>query len=233
MDWQDLEISPDNKSFAHNGENIFGKTFLNVLKFHSPGLAAVQDESGSYHIDCFGKELYEERYSRTFGYYFNRASVIEGDKCFHLNEKGKRAYSMSFLWTGNYQENLCPVRDNDNKYFHIDLNGEKIYSETFIYAGDFMDGIACVKTENGFYKHIDTKGNFLNNKEFNDLGVFHKNFAIAKDKQGWHHIDKEGNELYSQRYLMLEPFYNGFAVVETFANEKFIIDEKGEIILEL
>jgi hypothetical protein len=59
------------------------------------------------------------------------------------------------------------------------------------------------------------------------LGVFHKNYATAKDKNGWFHINKNGNELYKERYLMIEPFYNGFSLVETFKSKKQIIDEKG------
>lgn len=233
MNWKDIKISSDNKSYFFQGNQLFGKIFIDALKFHSPGLAAVHDESGCYHIDIFGNELYQERYTRTFGYYCNRAAVVQNGKCIHLTEKGIKAYSASFLWCGNYQENLCPVRDNDNKYFHIDLTGKKIYTPTFAYVGDYKDGIACVKTAKGFYKFIDITGNFINDKKFGDLGIFHKNFATAKDKNGWHHIDKNGNELYTQRFLAVEPFYNGFAVVDTFENKKQIIDESGKIILEL
>jgi hypothetical protein len=63
------------------------------------------------------------------------------------------------------------------------------------------------------------------------LGVFHKNYATAKDKNGWFHIDRQGNEVYKNRYQTIEPFYNGFALVKTFENEKIIIDEKGQKIL--
>lgn len=233
MNWQDIKISTDNKSYLFEGRHIFGKTFTDALKFHSPGIAAVQDESGSYHIDVFGEELYRERYTRTFGYYCNRASVMQDKQNFHLSEKGIRAYSASFSWCGNYQENLCPVRDFENKYYHIDLNGKSTYSEKYKYVGDYKDGISCVKTENGFYKHIDTNGKFVNNKEFYDLGIFHKNYATAKDESGWYHIDKNGIELYPQRYLMIEPFYNGFSLVDTFMNNKQLIDENGNIVLEL
>ena len=68
--------------------------------------------------------------------------------------------------------------------------------------------------------------------EFIDLGVFHKNFATAKDKDGWFHIDKNGKELYSKRFLSIEPFYNGFALVDT-TSGKAIIDQQGALILEL
>ena len=233
MNWQDIKVSEDNTHFVFNGQTIFGRQFIEVLKFYSPGLAPVKDESGSYHIDTTGEQLYADRFSRTFGFYCNRAAVVQADNWFHLTEEGYRAYSQTYLWTGNYQENHCAVRNSDNKYFHIDLNGNRIYSNNFIYCGDFKDGYACVKTNNGFYKHIDTKGNFLNDKEFLDLGIFHKNFATAMDKGGWHHIDKNGNEIYRHRFLAVEPFYNGFALVTQFDNNKTIIDEQGQKIISV
>ena len=227
MNWKEIKVSADNTHFLFDGKPIFEKTFIEVLKFHSPALAPVLDNSGAYHIDINGNELYKNRYTRTFGYYFNRASVIENNRCFHINEKGVRVYQTSFLWTGNYQENICTVRNADNQYFHIDLNGHRIYADNYVYAGDYKDGIACVKSQDGFYRHIDIKGKFINNKLFFDLGIFHKNYATAKDENGWFHIDRQGNALYNERYLTVEPFYNGFALVTKLDNDKLIIDEKG------
>lgn len=167
------------------------------------------------------------------GFYCNRAALVVNEKWCHINELGKQVYSNSFSWSGNYQENLCTVRDKNNQYFHIDLNGQKVYSEKYIYAGDFKDGFACVKNADGFYKHIDTRGNFINEVNFLDLGIFHKNYATAKDEGGWHHIDKQGRELYSQRYLAIEPLYNGFALVTQFNMDKVIINEKGNKIITI
>ena len=233
MNWQNIQVSADNTYFLFEGKQIFEKHFIEVLKFHSPGIAPVFDNTGAYHISINGEAMYSERYTRTFGYYCNRAAVVLNGKWFHINELGKQVYNNSFLWAGNFQENLCTVRDANNQYFHIDLDGNKIYSETFTYAGDFKDGMACVKTARGFYKHIDTKGNYLNNIDFLDLGIFHKNFATAKDKDGWHHINKQGKEIYKQRYLAIEPFYNGYALVTQFNFEKNIINEQGVKILSL
>jgi hypothetical protein len=233
MNWQNIKVSADNTHFLFEGKQIFEKHFIEVLKFHAPGIAPVLDNTGAYHIDINGEAIYSERYTRTFGFYCNRAAVVLNEKWFHINELGKQVYNNSFLWAGNYQENLCTVRDSNNQYFHIDLNGHKTYSETFNFAGDFKDGIACVKTESGFYKHIDTKGNHLNNIDFLDLGIFHKNFATAKDSKGWHHINKQGSELYKERYAAIEPYYNGFALVTQFDNHQIIIDEKGSKIISL
>jgi len=231
MNWQDIKTSPDNTHFLYESEPLFDKQFIEVLKFHTPGLAPVKDEIGAYHIDSNGKQLYSERFSRTFGFYCNRAAVIQGQHWFHITEKGERAYLQDYAWTGNFQENLCTVRDLSGNYFHIDLYGNRIYSDNYLYAGDFKDTIACVKlTSSGFCKHIDTKGNPINNKEFLDLGVFHKNFATARDKDGWFHIDKNGNEVYAERYSAIEPFYNGFALVTQFDDNKVIINEQGNIV---
>lgn len=233
MNWQEIIVSEDSTQFLFKGKPIFGKTFIEVLKFHSPGIAPVLDNSGAYHIDHKGNELYKNRYSRTFGFYCNRAAVVENNLCFHINENGERVYLTSLSWTGNYQENFCTVRNEDNHYFHIDLYGNRFYKDYYVYAGDFKDGIACVKLRDGFYRHIDKVGHFINDKSFLDLGIFHKNFATAKDQNGWFHIDKTGVELYPQRYQAVEPFYNGFAVVDTFEYKKLIINEIGNVILAL
>jgi hypothetical protein len=233
MNWQDIKVSSDNTHFLLEGKQIFGKQFIEVLKFHSPGLAPVKDESGSYHIDSLGIPLYADRFTRTFGFYCNRAAVVQNDNWFHLTDKGERAYTNTYHWTGNFQENLCTVRDFENNYFHIDLYGNRIYANNYIYCGDFKNGYACVKSADGFFRHIDYKGNFLNDKSFLDLGIFHKNFATAMDDKGWYHIDKNGRELYKHRFLSIEPFYNGFALVTDSNKRKLIIDEGGEKIISL
>jgi hypothetical protein len=233
MKWQDIKVSADNTHFIFQGRQIFEKQFIEVLKFHAPGLAPVKDETGSYHIDMLGHEIYGERFTRTFGFYCNRAAVVLKNKCYHMTETGKRAYDETYNWTGNYQENLCSVRDGENRYHHIDLDGEKIYKDSFVYCGDYKDGYACVKTDSGLYKHIDDEGNFLNDKAFLDLGIFHKNFATARDENGWFHINKSGEEIYSRRYMAVEPFYNGFALVTEVDKTKLIIDEQGQKIISI
>ena len=207
-------------------------SYKSMLKFHEPGIAPVEDETGWYHIDSTNTAIYPQRYKRTFGYYCGLAAVTDfHSNCFHINTCGKRIYKDNYAFCGNYQEDKCVVRDFENHYFHIDNQGRRLYPDNYLYVGDYKDGIACVKQHNGRFRHIDAQGRFLNNKEFVDLGVFHKNFAIAKDANGWFHIDTNGNELYLERYLMIEPFYNGFALVTRFDGSKQIINENGELVL--
>lgn len=231
--WKEYTVSPDNTHFLHSAIPVFNRQFIEVLKFHEPGLAPVLDESGAFHINASGEDLYATRYKRTFGYYCHRAAVISNEGWFHIDINGTRVYNSYFEWAGNYQENKAVVRDNQHAYYHIDLNGQPIYTEQYVYAGDYKDGIACVKLSSGYFTHIDEQGKPVHNKIFNDLGVYHKNYATACDHEGWFHINKLGMAIYQQRYLAIEPFYNGFALVTTTKKQKRIINEDGKEILSV
>lgn len=233
INYSKIELSEDQTHFLYEGRILFNKYFKQALKFHPPGIAAVSDERGWFHIDINGKQLYNKIYKRVFGYYNSRAAVIENENWFHIDEKGNRVYKDNYSWCGNFQEAKCTVRNNDNLYFHIDLIGNNIYENKYLYAGDYKDNYACVKLLTGLFVHINKKGERINQKEYFDLGVFHKGYATAKDLNGWHHIDLVGNPLYKERYLFVEPFYNGFSLVETFNNKKIIINEKGNKIIEI
>ncbi len=233
MKYNEVKISMNETYFIYKGKKLFNKTFKQVLKFHSEGLAPVCDETGWYHINLEGHPAYNERYDRVFGYYFGKAAVIKNGKWFHIDVNGKRIYKQNYAWCGNYQENVCTVRDFEGNYFHIDHVGNRLYTQKYRYAGDFKDGYAVVRLKNGLFKHIDKNGKDLNRKLFLDLGVFHKSYATAKDKKGWFHINRNGDPLYNQRYAMVEPFYNGCALVETFDNEKIIINEKGIVSMQI
>lgn len=233
MNWKDIEVSEDNTHFLFQGKPLFTKRFLSVLKFHAPGLAPVQDEKGWFHINENAVPLYNSRFVRAFGYYFNLAAVISNDGWFHLTEKGEPAYKERYEWCGNFQDGLCSVRTMTKEYFHILPWGERAYAESYTYAGDYKDGIACVRNSDGKFKHIDCKGKSINEKVFLDLGVFHKGYATAKDDKGWFHINQRGEPLYDDRYASVEPFYNGFALIEGFDSQKKIINEAGVIVLSL
>jgi sialic acid synthase SpsE len=44
MNWQNIKVSADNTHFLFEGKQIFEKHFIEVLKFHSPGIAPVFDK---------------------------------------------------------------------------------------------------------------------------------------------------------------------------------------------
>ena len=231
--WRDYRISADGTHHICDGKPAYAARFLEVLKFHAPGLAPVLDDSGSYHITPDGLPAYDARHVRTFGFYERRAAVHSGDGWSHVLPDGRPSYSERYAWCGNFQEGRCPVRLLDGSYFHIDEEGTPAYSERHRYAGDFKDGYAVVQRDDGRHSHIDQSGALLHGRWFLDLDVFHKNFARARDEQGWHHVDIHGQPLYRNRYRNVEPFYNGQARVEGIDGSLLVIGEAGETLITL
>ena len=231
--WRDYRISVDGTHHVRDGMPAYAARFLELLKFHAPGLAPVLDDSGAYHITPDGLPAYDARHARTFGFYEDRAAVHSSDGWSHILPDGRPLYSERYAWCGNFQEGRCPVRHSDGSYFHIDEDGTPAYSERRRYAGDFKDGYAVVQRCDGRHSHIDQSGALLHGRWFLDLDVFHKNFARARDEQGWHHVDIHGQPLYLNRYRNVEPFYNGQARVEGVDGSLSVIGETGETLMEL
>ena len=232
--WQASSVSQDaTHHLAGDGRPAYEARFLDVLKFHAPGLAPVLDDSGAYHITPDGMPAYESRHIRTFGFYEGKAAVHSSDGWFHILPDGNSLYSDRYAWCGNFQERRCTVRGSDGRYFHLGENGTPAYEERYRYVGDFKDGYAVVQRDEGMHSHIDTAGAILHGRWFLDLDVFHKNYARARDKQGWHHVDVHGQPLYHDRYRDVEPFYNGQARVEGFDGSLSVIAESGETLVKL
>ena len=134
MNYKDLEVSADETHFLYKDKIAFeGKIFAQVLKFHAEGLAAVADKEGWYHLNLTGAAAYEQRYNRTFGYYFERAAVVDFvQNWFHIDTQGRRVYAQDYSWVGNYQQARCVVRDKNNRYFHITYSLRKITHTDYI-----------------------------------------------------------------------------------------------------
>ena len=231
--WREYTLSQDASHHVHQGRPAYASRFLEVLKFHAPGLAPARDASGAYHIGPGGEPAYQARYLRTFGFYEERAAVRSHEGWFHVLPDGSPLYRERYAWCGNFQEGRCPVRLQDGGYCHITAEGTPAYEERHRYAGDFRDGFAVVQRGDGRHSHIDADGNPLHGKWFLDLDVFHKNHARARDEQGWHHLDLSGLPLYDRRFRNVEPFYNGQARAEGFDGSLSVIDEDGETLVEL
>ena len=232
-DWREYRIAADGTHHVHDGKPAYPARFLEVLKFHAPGLAPVVDASGAYHVTPGGLAAYTDRYDRTFGFYEGRAAVQSPDGWFHILADGSPLYPERYEWCGNFQEGRCPVRLPDGGYFHIKEDGAPAYAERYRYAGDFKDGYAVAQRGDGIHSHIGPSGALLHGRWFLDLDVFHKSFARARDEGGWHHVDQHGEPLYDARFRNVEPFYNGQARVEGFDGSLSVIGESGETLAEL
>ena len=231
--WREYAVSVDGTHHVHHGRPAYERRFIEVLKFHAPGLAPVIDASGAYHITADGNTAYDERHVCTFGFYEGFAAVHSTGGWRHIRADGTPPYSQRYAWCGNFQEGRCPVRDAHGLYFHIDAEGCPAYQERYRYAGDFRDGHAVVQNDAGDHTHININGVPVHGEWFRDLDVFHKGYARAADARGWHHIDLAGRALYDRRFRMVEPFYNGQARVEGHDGSLSVIDERGKEIVEL
>ena len=231
--WRRAVVSPDGTHHRLDGAPLYAARFLEVLKYHAPGLAPARDATGMYHIDAAAKPAYGRRFRRVFGFYDGVAAVDGGDGWFHIYPDGAAAYTPRWHWVGNVQGGRCPVRDADGRYAHIRRDGTAVSAARWRYAGDFRDGVAVVQAEDGRSAHVDTEGALLNGRWFVDLDVFHKGFARARDERGWMHVDVRGVPAYTRRFAMVEPFYNGQARVERFDGAREVIDERGDPLVEL
>ena len=229
MLWATLQVSPCQTHHVDmEGDAIYQERYDLVLPFHAPGLAPVRSAGKAWHITAEGSAVYCERYQRTFGYYCQRAAVVNDDGWSHICSNGDSAYPQKYAWVGNYQSDVCTVRDSEGWYYHIDLNGQPLYNERWRYCGDFRESIAVVQNDEGKSTHISKNGQLLHGQWFDDLDVYHKGFARALFLSGWAHVDKNGHAVYTCFYANIEPFYNGFARVEKFDGSIIIINEQGE-----
>lgn len=226
-------MAVDGTHHVLGGVALYSSRFLEVLKFHEPGLAPVRDVSGAYHIDPTGSPAYSSRYARTFGFYEGHAAVSTDDGWFHVQPDGTVAYAERYAWCGNYQGGRCTVRGRDGRYLHLDDAGRVAYEARWRYAGDYRDGIAVVQRDDGLHTHIDHNGRPTHGRWFLDLDVFHKGFARARVEDGWTHVDDAGRPVHARRSAMVEPFYNGQARVERPDGGLEIIDEQGATVIEL
>jgi predicted transcriptional regulator len=201
-----------------------------VIKYHAPGLAPVITKEGAYHIDKNKLPAYQKRFIKAFGFYDLLAAVADEQGFLHIHPDGSALYENRYSWCGNFQEKHCGVKDKNGLYFHINSKGQRAYNASYTYVGDFKDGMAVICSDTGLHTHIDYQGNYTHDKWFIDLDIFHKNYARAKDENGWFHINISGEQLYDMRYNMVEPFYNGVARVETKDGALLTIDTTNTII---
>jgi hypothetical protein len=233
--WAETRVSACRTHHLREGQPLYAPRFTEVLSFHPPGLAAVKDATGAFHIDAAGHPVYTRRFARTFGFYEGLAAVEAQEGAFHLRPGGTDLYAERYAWCGNYQQGRCTVRQKAGEavYFHLDGTGRPAYPERYAYAGDYREGIAVVQERSGLHLHITLEGQPLNGRRFLDLDVFHKGHARARDSRGWHHVDADGEPLYARRFAAVEPFYNGQARVERKDGALEVLTERGETVCEL
>lgn len=228
--WRLATVSPDETHHIIDGRPFYEARYVQVLKYHPPGLAPARDASGMVHIDGQGRPVYASRYRRTFGFYEGLAAVEGQDGWFHVDPAGRPTSPRRWSWCGNFQEGRCPVRDVEGSYLHIDTSGEPVTGARWRYAGDYRDGVAVVQGDDGRSTHVDREGQVIHDTWFQDLDVYHKGYARARDDAGWTHVNRLGEPAYARRFAAVEPFYNGQARVEGLDGSREVVDEEGRTL---
>ena len=96
--WHGSRVSTDRTHHLRGPgpEALYEHRFDEVLPFHEPGLAPVQQGKHAWHIFANGSRAYERSFSRTFGFYEGRAAVIEDGWYFHILPSGEELYQERF-----------------------------------------------------------------------------------------------------------------------------------------
>ena len=148
----DLPVpGPDGTYHEFCGAPIYEKRFKIVGPFRFPGLAAVFDESGAYHIDFSGSPVYEERYSWV-GDYADDCAVVKtaGGDYYHINEEGKRIGHNNYLYAEEFSEGTAVIYRRNYGATHITTGGEMLYGDWYFDARGFRNGEALVRDEDGW-----------------------------------------------------------------------------------
>ncbi len=228
--WKEAIVSADRRYHTVLGKPLYRERFDEVMSFHEPGLAPAKKGSEWYHINQAGKMAYKFLFDRVWGFYYGRAAVNKNGKAFHIIPDGTPAYRKRFSWVGNFQENVCVVRNFQGRYFHVLPDGGRLYKETYRYVGDFKEGYAAVYDDSDRSYHIDMKGVPAYRNRYLEVGQFHKGIAPARDVTGTFHINMSGNRVHSHVFLEVESFYNGRAKVRTRDGKLIAVDEEGNTV---
>lgn len=151
MDFDDLIISPDRTHHLHGGTPIYERRFDCVRPFRFPGLAAVSDDSGAYHITLLGDPAYTERYAWAGDFAEGVAPVRNPDgRYLFIDEEGKPIAFETYLYATGFSEGSAVVYHETLGATHITTAGELLYGDWYYDARPFSGGRAYVRDESGW-----------------------------------------------------------------------------------
>ena len=144
-------ISADKTHHVFEGTPIYDARFKNVREFHFPGLAAVSDDTGAYHIDFFGRPLYAERYEEVGDFFDSTAWVKTADGYFYIDENGGRINSETYTRVTDFSNKIAAVYHSFCGATHITTAGEMLYNDWYYDVRPFDEGKALVRDDDGWF----------------------------------------------------------------------------------
>jgi broad specificity phosphatase PhoE len=165
MNFDDLIISPDATHHLYCGTPIYKHRFHKVGSFHFPGLAAVSDDSGAYHVTLLGEPAYTERYTWTGSFSESVAPVqTPNGRYLFIDEKGKPITIETYLYATEFSEGAAVVYHETLGATHITTAGELLYGCWYYDARPFTGGKAYVRDDDG-WMFINSEGTALERTE--------------------------------------------------------------------
>lgn len=151
MEFSKLEIDPQGTHHLYEGVPIYERRFDAVGPFCFPGLAAVRDASGAYHINFLGEPAYEDRFCGTGNFSEGVAAVRTADgRYLHIDENGNPIAFDTYLYATGFSEGSAVVYHETLGATHITTAGELLYGDWYFDARPFATGSAAVRDETGW-----------------------------------------------------------------------------------
>jgi hypothetical protein len=131
----------------------------------------------------------------------------------------------------------APVRCFKHHYYHIDQDGNT-RGGPYLYTGDSnSQGQSVVWDMAGRFRIISADGSVWGgdtpHTHWLDAKTTHKGIAAVNDTNGWYFIDRFGQEVGHGRYCEVEAHYNGQGRVLLLSGQRAVIDENGQITVNL
>ena len=161
----------------------YTRRFLKTFGFYDK-LAAVQANTGWFHITASGLDAYKERY-KWCGNYQEGFCVVRDkkDHYFHINTKGYPIYREKYEYAGDFKDQIAVVCNKDGMSTHINAKGEHIHNQWFQQLDIYHKGLARAYDNHGWF-HVDTEGKAIYDHKFKNLEPFYNGIAHAQDHDG-------------------------------------------------
>lgn len=187
--------------------------------------------SGNYHI-VNAQPLYTSRFQKVLKYHEpGLAPVQDSSGAYHINLKGKEAYSCRFKRTFGFYAGLAAV-ESEEGHFHILPDGKSLYDEKYAWCGNYQEGYCAVRSENGEAFHIDRTGQKLYEATYAYVGDFKDGIAVIHNERGCTHINDKGQFIHRRWFPYLDLFHKGFARAKDYTGWFHITPQGEEIYSE-
>lgn len=234
-----VKLAGNNEQYVFvnkNAQIAIDKNFKNLSIF-SEGLAWVSPRNQHpIAIDKEGKEKFALKgaeHVRVFKDGLSAYSVKDsvGEKWGFVDLNGKTVIQPKFSATGDFNNGICAVMNDNDQWGFIDKNGEIIFDYKFDTALNFSDDESLVVSLNDKFGVINVKGDYILHPKFDSI-VADRGTFLVKQNEKWGWIDKTGKPTIDAQFDDASPFFDGELAVVKQNGLYGYIDKKGSIKID-